>query len=191
MRLYRDLPCLHRQDDRADGFHWLEAFPASGLGTLPIFWSPSLIRFDQGISGHSWHGVFAPCCISCSQASIMMLKLPAASSLPLKHNPIAIKDKDSGSQCVYCWKRMARHEREVGPGSRSRHVASSHRSRCREWMGTDLCDPCHDKDIGTEALASSCTPMILTHVGDRNPCAHTSYIIIPWCMRYRKQASDV
>lgn len=150
MRLYRDLPCLHRQDDRADGFHWLEAFPASGLGTLPIFWSPSLIRFDQGISGHSWHGAFAPCCISCSQASIMMLKLPAASSLPLKHHPIApiaIKDKDSGSQCVYCWKRMARHEREVGPGSR-RHVASSHRNRCREWMGTDLCDPCHDKDIG-------------------------------------------
>jgi len=23
------------------------------------------------------------------------------------------KDKDSGSQCVYCWKRMARHEREA------------------------------------------------------------------------------
>ena len=22
-RLYRELPCLHRQDDRADGFHWL------------------------------------------------------------------------------------------------------------------------------------------------------------------------
>jgi len=45
LKLYRDLPCLHRQDDRADGFHWL--------------------------------------------------------------------DKDSGSQCVYCWKRMARHEREA------------------------------------------------------------------------------
>ena len=27
--------------------------------------------------------------------------------------------------------------------------------------------------IGTEALASSGTPMILTHVGDRTPCAHT------------------
>ena len=27
LRLYRDLPCLHRQDDRADGFHWLALFP--------------------------------------------------------------------------------------------------------------------------------------------------------------------
>ena len=44
MRLYRDLPCLHRQDDRADGFHWLEAFPASGLGSLSIFLEPF---FDQ------------------------------------------------------------------------------------------------------------------------------------------------
>ena len=73
LRLYRDLPCLHRQDDRADGFHWLELLL-------------------QHVS-------------SCFPSSKLELGTPFLAG--------STKDKDSGSQCVYCWKRMARHEREA------------------------------------------------------------------------------
>lgn len=72
LKLYRDIPCLHRQDDRADGFHWL--------------------------------------------------------------------DKDSGSQCVYCWKRMARNELQaIVIINASNRYLSEYYVNCGEQCGAWEC----------------------------------------------------
>ncbi|CAJ1365416.1 unnamed protein product [Effrenium voratum] len=72
LKLYRELPCLHRQDDRADGFHWL--------------------------------------------------------------------DKDEGSKCVYCWKRMAKNEHEaiIIVNASNEHITQYH-VNCGESVGAWEC----------------------------------------------------